>query len=114
MADAGGRLRPVVGTIFTLQAKAMPGWDGIVYCEVIEADEPTRLDYTWRGSRMRNSTTVSWELIGLDDRGTRLRLHHQGFSGLAGAVLAFMHNGGWRKIVRSRLVDHLRRAKGAA
>jgi len=105
---------PAVGTTFTLRAKPMPGWDGVVHCEVTEADEPTRLVYTWRGSRMRNTTTVTWELTELGDGGTRLRLDHQGFAGLAGAALAFMHRGGWKKIVRARLVDHLRRIEGMA
>jgi uncharacterized protein YndB with AHSA1/START domain len=95
----------VVGARFTLRAKPMPGWDGIVHCV-----EPVRISYTWRGSRMRNTTSVTWNLVALDDGGTRLRLDHQGFTGLAGAALAFLHGGGWKKIMRVRLVDHLRRA----
>jgi hypothetical protein len=65
---------------------------------------------------MRNSTTVTWTITELSDGGTRLRLDHQGFTGLGGAVLGFMHRGGWKKIVRARLADHLRRteAGGAA
>lgn len=102
---------PVVGTTFTLRAKPVPGWDGVVHCEVTEVDEPTRLAYTWRGSRMRDRTTVTWTLAGLSDGGTRLRLDHQGFTGLSGAVLAFMHRGGWKKLVRTGLVDHLRRTE---
>jgi uncharacterized protein YndB with AHSA1/START domain len=102
---------PEVGTKFTLRAKPMPGWDGVVHCEVSEVDEPSRLAYTWRGSRMRTTTTVTWELTERSDGGTRLRLDHKGFSGLAGAVLAFMHRGGWKKMVRTRLLDRLRRTE---
>lgn len=100
---------PVVGTAFTLRAKPMPGRDGVVHCEVTDVDEPARLAYTWRGSRMRATTTVVWQLAELPDGGTRLRLEHNGFTGLGGAVMSLMHRGGWKKIMRARLADHLRR-----
>ena len=102
---------PVVGREFTVRAKPMPGWDGVVRCRVTEVDEPRTLAYTWRGSRMRTSTTVTWRLSTLDDGGTRLLLEHNGFTGLGGAVLAFMHKGGWGKMVRTRLAGHLATAK---
>lgn len=100
---------PVVGTTFTVHAKPMPGWDGVVHCEVTIADAPTKLAYTWRGSKMRTSTTVTWTLTSLGESSTRLRLDHQGFTGLPGALLSLMHGGGWRKIVRTRLAAHLHR-----
>jgi uncharacterized protein YndB with AHSA1/START domain len=99
---------PIVAQKFTLRAKQMPGWDGVVQCEVTEVDEPNLLAYTWRGSNMRQATTVTWRLSEIDI-GTRLRLDHQGFAGMAGVILAFMHRTGWRKIVRSRLAGHLDR-----
>lgn len=101
---------PKVGQAFTLRAKPMPGWDGVVECEVITADEPHTLAYTWRGSRMSTPSTVTWTLSPLDARRTRLRLDHGGFSGLSGTVMAFLHRGGWGRIVHRRLADHLRRA----
>jgi uncharacterized protein YndB with AHSA1/START domain len=97
---------PVVGQKFTLRAKPVPGWDGVVHCEVTEVDEPRRLVYTWRGSKMRKATRVVWQLSAVDG-GTHLRLDHDGFSGIGGAILAFLHRGGWRKIVHSRLAGHL-------
>jgi uncharacterized protein YndB with AHSA1/START domain len=98
---------PVVGQQFTLRAKPMPGWDGIVHCEVTEVDEPHRLAYSWRGSKMRRPTTVNWQLSEVDT-GAHLRLEHSGFTGLGGLVLAFMHRTGWPKLVRTRLAGHLR------
>lgn len=53
---------------------------------------------------MRHTTTVRWTLTELPDgAGTRLRLDHQGFEGFPGAILAFMHGGGWKKFVTVRL-----------
>jgi uncharacterized protein YndB with AHSA1/START domain len=94
---------PVVGQKFTVRARPMPGWDGVVHCEVTEVDEPNRLAYTWRGSKMREATSVAWTLSTVDS-GTRLRLDHTGFSGI---LMAFMHRMGWRKMLRAKLTRHL-------
>ncbi len=99
---------PVVGTEFRLRAKPMPGWDGVIEAKVLEADEPNRLVYTWKGIRMRSATTVRWTLTALDDgAATRLRLDHEGFEGPVGALMAFMHGGGWKKFTTVRLPKHL-------
>jgi uncharacterized protein YndB with AHSA1/START domain len=31
----------------------MPGWDGLIEGKVLEADEPHRLAYSWKGTRAR-------------------------------------------------------------
>jgi uncharacterized protein YndB with AHSA1/START domain len=98
---------PVPGQRFRLRATPMPGWDGVVHCEVLDVDAPRRLSYRWQGSRMRTATVVTWTLTPLDDGGTRLHLHHDGFTGLGGQVLALMHRGGWRKFLTVRLPGHL-------
>ncbi len=52
--------RPQVGHKFQFQAQPMPGWDGIIDCEVVELDEPRRLAYTWNSRGM--NTAVTWTL----------------------------------------------------
>ena len=42
-------IQPTVGHRFNFRAKPMGDWDGIVYCEVLEVDEPNRLVYGWKG-----------------------------------------------------------------
>jgi uncharacterized protein YndB with AHSA1/START domain len=98
---------PVVGQRFTVRAKPVPGWDGVVHCEVTAVECPHVLAYTWRGSKMRTTTTVTWTLTPLESDRTRLVLAHNGFPGLGGAVLAFMHHAGWRKMISVRLVKVL-------
>nr|WP_042179368.1 SRPBCC domain-containing protein [Kibdelosporangium sp. MJ126-NF4]CEL13783.1 hypothetical protein [Kibdelosporangium sp. MJ126-NF4]CTQ88151.1 hypothetical protein [Kibdelosporangium sp. MJ126-NF4] len=98
---------PVVGSRFRLTAKPMPGWDGIVHCEILAIDEPRHLSYTWHGTQMTTPTTVTWTLTPTDDNGTHLRLHHTGFTGLGGAILRLMHRGGWRKFLLRQLPTHL-------
>jgi len=97
---------PKVGCRFRLKAKPMPGWDGVVNCEVLDVDESRLLSYTWQGTQMKNSTTVVWTLDAADG-GTRLRLEHRGFTGIGGTVLNLMHRGGWRKFLTRQLPQYL-------
>src|SRR4051812_47309422 len=58
----GGRpvgFAPIVGTRFKYIAKPMPGWNGIVECEVLEVSEPHLLRYTWLGGEKDDVTTVT-------------------------------------------------------
>lgn len=96
-----------VGSRFTLKARPMPGWDGVINGTVLEVEPPRRLAYTWQGSHMRRPTTVTWTLIPLDGDSTRLRLEHAGFAGPSGLLLRAMHQGGWKKFVRKSLPAYL-------
>jgi len=98
---------PVVGQRFRFRARPMPGWDGVIDCEVLTVEPPHRLVLRWQGSQMKNPTTVTWTLTATD-AGTRLRIDHQGFDGLGGAVLRLMHRSGWRKMAGRRLGGVLR------
>src|SRR5580658_4507805 len=77
----GGRpvgFLPVVGTRFKYVAKPMPGWGGVVECEVLEVREPFLLRYTWRGGEKDDRTTVSNRLEP-HAGGTRFTWDHTGF-----------------------------------
>jgi uncharacterized protein YndB with AHSA1/START domain len=99
---------PVTGAKFTIRAKPMPGWDGVIEGEVLEVEEHRLLAYTWKGTRMRGTTTVRWTLRPAGG-GTQLRLDHQGFEGFGGTLLSFMHRGGWKKFVNRTLPAYLAR-----
>ena len=68
--------RPVVGHKFTLRAKPVPNWNGIVDCEVLAIEPNQRLSYTW-GS-MGLGSVVTWTLAP-GDNGTRVRMEQTGF-----------------------------------
>jgi uncharacterized protein YndB with AHSA1/START domain len=63
---AGGRPEgfvPVAGTRFQFIAKPKPGWNGIVDCEVLEADAPRLLRYSWvDGNGGGDVTEVAYRL----------------------------------------------------
>ena len=86
----GGRpvgFAPVVGTRFKYVAKPMPGWSGVVECEVLEVREPHLLRYTWLGGEKDDLTTVT-NLLEPVDGGTRFTWEHVGFTGVGGYVLS--------------------------
>lgn len=90
---------PVVGHKFKLQTgDTGPGYDGILYCEVLEVEEPVRLVYTFRGGAMNHLTTVAWRLETVRD-GTRLTLDHTGFIGLKDTLISRILDLGWRRFL---------------
>ena len=74
--------RPVVGHRFNFRAPPMPHWNGVVDCEVLEVEEPSRLAYTWSssgggtGNDLR--TVVTWTLTPTA-KGTLVRMEQSGF-----------------------------------
>jgi uncharacterized protein YndB with AHSA1/START domain len=76
-----------VGTHFTFVAKPMPGWRGIVECEVLEAREPSLLRYSWTGDEDGDTTQVTYR-IEPHAGGTRFTYEHTGFTGIGGFLMA--------------------------
>ena len=86
------------GHKFTLQAKPMGNWDGKIYGEVLIADKPDTLCYTWKGSQMKYTTELKWTLIA-KNKGTLLIMEHSGFAGLSGYILGMFHSMGWKRFL---------------
>jgi len=86
----GGRpvgFLPIVGNRFQFVAKPVPGWRGIVDCEVLDVDEPHLLRHSWQGEENGRPTYVRYRLDP-HDGGTRLTYEHTGFSGIGGVIMA--------------------------
>jgi uncharacterized protein YndB with AHSA1/START domain len=90
---------PIVGTRFKYVAKPMPGWSGVVDCEVLEVREPYLLRYTWLGGEKDDLTTVT-NLLETVDGGTRFTWEHVGFAGVGGYIVSRVLNR-----VRQRMLD---------
>ncbi len=90
----------------------MAGWDGTVYCQVLEVVPEGRPVYAWRGGSQKLEgygrevdTVVAWELIPTARGGTCLRLEH---SGSDPDSLAFKVMGqGWRGKIAERITQAL-------
>jgi uncharacterized protein YndB with AHSA1/START domain len=86
----GGRpvgFSPEAGTRFQFVAKPVPGWRGIVDCEVLEVREPSLLRYSWAGDENGTATYVTYR-IEPNQGGTRFTYDHTGFTGIGGFFLA--------------------------
>ena len=92
---------PVVGHRFQFHTAPAPGFDGIVQCEVIEVQPPTRLVYTWTGGGV--DTTLTWTLTPTA-HGTHVTLDHRGFAGMRGLFVSSILGSGWKsKILKTNL-----------
>ena len=75
-----------VGTRFKFVAKPMPGWSGVVECEVLETSAPSLLRYSWLGDEGDDVTTVTYRLDA-HSNGTRFAWEHVGFTGVGGLIV---------------------------
>jgi len=98
--------QPVVGRSFQFRAEPVPGWNGVIDCEVLLAEPYERLSYSW--GTMGMGTVVAWTLTPTQG-GTLVRMEHSGF----GADQEANYKGatyGWRKFFGGleRVVEEIR------
>jgi uncharacterized protein YndB with AHSA1/START domain len=99
----GGRpegFSSIVGTHFRFVGRPMPGWNGIVECEVLEARPPSLLRYSWSDNGSGAKTYVTYRLEPHGE-GTRFVCEHMGFAGIGGFIMANLILGP----VRKRMLD---------
>jgi uncharacterized protein YndB with AHSA1/START domain len=65
-----------VGHKFTFRSQPNPQWDGVIRAEVLAAEPPVRLAYSWES--MGLDTVVTWTLTPTAT-GTHLRMEQSGF-----------------------------------
>ncbi len=92
-----------VGHNFTFKTKPKikMGFDGSVYCEVLEIESAKKLSYTWVGGMSKEkallNTILTWTLEP-NDKGCILFMEHSGFKGVKNYLAYFVMNMGWVKI----------------
>jgi uncharacterized protein YndB with AHSA1/START domain len=112
----GGRptgFLPVAGTTFQIVAKPLPGWKGVVYCTVLQVDEPHLLQYTWQGEETGKVTLVTYRIEPRLD-GTRFTFEHTGFTGPGGFFMARLLGAVRKKMLDVGLPDVLGDLEAAA
>jgi uncharacterized protein YndB with AHSA1/START domain len=97
--------QPHVGTRFTFKTKPMGDWDGVVHCEVLIAEPPRLLRYSWKGGADTNSSygstldsVVTWTLTPADG-GTHLKMEHAGFRSPQNDFAYEAMSPGWGRIM---------------
>ena len=87
--------KPAAGHKFQFRAEPVPGWDGLVNCEVLVVDPLRQLSYSW--SSMGADFVVLWTLTPAGN-GTSLRMEQSGF----GPEHQHAYNGakyGWQRFL---------------
>jgi uncharacterized protein YndB with AHSA1/START domain len=100
--------QPDVGTRFTFKTKPMGDWDGVVHCQVLAAEPPRLLRYSWKGGSESNSkygstldSVVTWTLTPIPGGGTHLKMEHAGFRSPQNDFAYDAMSPGWGRIVES-------------
>ena len=74
--------QPVVGHTFNFRAEPVPGWNGVVNCQVLVVEPYQRLSYTWNSSGDEAAgglrTVVTWTLTPVEG-GVLVRIEQSGF-----------------------------------
>lgn len=89
-----------VGNHFKLVGKPVPGWNGIVECEVLEVDPPFMLRHSWKGDE-RDPSVVTWR-IEPTGSGSRLTYDHTGLTGIDGLIMSKLVLGPVRRKMLTR------------
>ncbi len=97
---------PVVGNRFTYQTTPIGRWDGLIDCQVLEAEPNERLVYSWQGGNDANvgygsrlDTVVALTLTKVS-AGTRVRLVHSGFEAPRNDFAFRNMSDAWPKVVQ--------------
>jgi uncharacterized protein YndB with AHSA1/START domain len=102
--------KPVVGHKFQFKTRARPGFDGNIYCEVLNVVPNELLSYSWKGGPVKGKITLDSVVIftlSPQGTGTRLVLEQNGFDGLKNLMAYFSMNIGWNTKIRKRLEEML-------
>ncbi len=108
--------KPVVGHRFQFNTrpKIKIGFDGIIFCEVLEIVPFKRLSYSWKGGskgKISLDSVVIWTLTPKEN-GTELLLEHNGFQGMKNYIAYFFMNEGWRTKIRKRFMELVNSSAG--
>jgi uncharacterized protein YndB with AHSA1/START domain len=99
-------IEPVVGHQFMFRTKPQPGFDGNVFCRVLEVVPCSRFSYSWKGGPAPGQITldsvVTWTLSPKEN-GTELSLEHAGFDTDGNQIGFEMMNAGWKKMLEGKL-----------
>lgn len=102
--------KPEVGHNFQFKTRPQPGFDGNIFCTVLEVIPQKRLSYSWKGGpkpgEISLDSVVVWTLTP-QGNGTQLVLEHKGFDGFKNLMAYIAMNMGWKGKIRAKLESML-------
>ena len=105
--------KPEIGHqfMFHTKPKIKIGFDGKIYCEVLELVPLKKLSYSWKGGPHKDKisldSVVVWTL-NEKENGTELLLEHKGFKGMKNYLSFVIMNKGWQKILKRLSTKHIK------
>ena len=90
-----GDFKPVVGHKLQFCCEPHPAFDGTIDIEILKADKPNQLSYSWKTSNMNKPSTVTFILTPTPGGTTHLRMEHTGLEGENGRTMYPLFKGGW-------------------
>ena len=110
--------QPVVGHRFTFKTRPIGDWDGVVQCQVLEAEPNCRLVYSWTGGGgsmpAQLDSVVTWTLEPAAG-GTRVKMVHAGFKTPDNDMAHDAMSPGWGRILEGvgRIAEEISQASHA-
>jgi len=98
-----GNFKPVVGHKLQFHCEPHPEFDGRIDVEILKADKPNQLSYSWKTDNMNTPSTVTFILTPTRDGSTHLRMEHTGLEGDSGKIMYPLFKGGWELKLGSQL-----------
>ena len=99
---------------FNTKPKIKLGFDGNIYCEVLEVVPLKRLSYSWKGGPRKGviklDSVVIWTLTP-ENNGTLLQLEHNGFKGMQNYISFLIMRKGWDIGIKKRFLQVLNKSK---
>ncbi|MFZ9661448.1 MAG: SRPBCC family protein [Chitinophagaceae bacterium] len=105
-------IKPEVGAEFMFRTKARikVGFDGNIFCKVIEVVPYEKLSYSWKGGpgdgTINLDTIVIWSMV-RQGGGTLLTLEHKGFHWLKNLIPFLVMRMGWERGLKVKLTKAL-------
>jgi uncharacterized protein YndB with AHSA1/START domain len=105
---AENNFKPEMGYEFQFKTKpkVKVGFDGNIYCRILELEPFQKLSYSWKGGpgngKITLDSVVTW-MLEPTENGTRLTLEHRGFKGVRNYLTYLIMNKGWSLILKKRL-----------
>ncbi len=109
--------KPEVGHKFKFNTKPRAGFDGVIFCEVLEVNPMKKLSYSWKGGpgngKITLDSVVIWTLMPTDS-GTDLLLEHNDYRGMKNLIAYLVMNMGWGTKIKEKLGQLLNEREHAA
>lgn len=102
---APNNFTPAVGSRFTLQTDAAPGFDGRIIGRVTALRPAERMCWACRAGKL--TCDVTFEILAANSQSTRLQLGVDGLDGPAGGAAAVLLSQGMRRICTELLPAYL-------